>query len=325
MTSKGKKNTNAGKKGKTKTQSPEKKTLTEAPVAAGVDKEKMAAFFSAAEEQSAAPQEDSPAAETQAVEAPAAEVVAEAVAAPPQEPAPPAGKSASGSGDNGSFSLVFLFIILGVIGVSWFYYVNSHTARIKATSATLKTAGVATAAPAIEQKIKDLEAQIACLQSRLAALEAKARKASAAVVPAPPQLKKVEIKPAPAAQDSSFKKAPVPFWRQESFRHPAGPGKSLINKSKPQPAPKPAAKPAPAVKSVKEVKKTAAPAPVVKDSSFDKAPVPFWRQEKFKSPASRAQAVLQSNADKAAAKDKKPAAKKANDSFSKAPKPFWEK
>jgi len=323
MTSKGKKSTNAGKKGKTRT--PEKKILTDAPVTAGVDKEKMAAFFSKADEQAVAADEV-PKAESPAVETPVAkEETPPAASTPPQEPAPPAGKKSPASSDNGSFSLVFLFIILGVIGISWFYYINSHTARIKATSATLKTAAVPVVASGLEQKIKDLEAQIACLQSRLAALEAQARKASSVLVLAPPKVKKVEIKGATAVKDSSFKKAPVPFWRQEGFRHPSGPGKSLI---KPRPAAKkvtePVAKPAPAVKSVKEVKKSAAPAPVVKDSSFDKAPVPFWRQEEFKSPASRAQAVLQSNADKAAAKDKKPAAK-GDDSFSKAPKPFWQK
>jgi hypothetical protein len=313
MTSKGKKSTPAGQKSKARTQ--EKKNLTDAPVAAGVDKEKMAAFFSTAEEESAA----SP--ESPAGPAPAAEK-SSAASTPP--PAPPAGDGSAPATDEGSFSIIFLFVVLGVIGVSWLYYVNSHSARIRTTSAATlvksSSAGVVAVA-GIEQKIKALEAQIACLQSRLAALEAQSRKAAAP----PPAAKKPALKAAPA-KDSSFSKAPVPFWRQEGFRHPAGPGKSLI---KPAPASKPVAEKAstPAAKPEKPtLKKT--PAKVSagsQDSSFSKAPVPFWRQEKFKSPAARAQAVLEGNAARKAAADKKAPATRTDGSFSKAPKPFWEK
>ena len=251
---KGKKNSPA-EKSSTGSRGREKKVVTEAPASAGVDKEKMAAFFASSSD------DNPPATET---ETPTVEES--------KDVAPPAAHSEAVPAsleDDDSFSLVFLFIILGAMAIGWFYYVSPKAvhqpgSRSLIPTAAKKVSAAADAVAPLKARIKALEAEVARLKAQLAAYQAKA-----------------DVQP-PVA-----KKSPAPVK------------KSPVSEQK-------------------------APAAVQKGSSFDKAPVPFWRQESFKSPQARAQAVLKQNAArKESAESGKTAAKPATDSFSKAPKPFW--
>ena len=306
MTSKGKKNT-AAKKAKT---TPEKQNLAETPVAAGVDKEKMAAFFQGEEENN------------QAAAAPEAAPPAPPADDLPQEPA-------SGGGDNGGgFSLIFLCLVLGAIIAGWLFYIAGHPREVKNANSQLVATSVVQLQEArvIKQRVAELEALVSCLQARVEKLEsvirlAASKKAAKSVSKLVIEGREKKAKVSAAA--SSFSKAPVPFWRQDRFRHPGWQGKKPVTPVAPGkspkvvPAPVPAPKPIVVKKSVPAVK--AAPSAV--SSSFDKAPVPFWRQEGFNSPQSRARSFLANKkADQPAVQ-----APQGGDSFSKAPKPFWEK
>lgn len=129
----------------------------------------------------------------------------------------------------------------------------------------------------LEAKVNSLQAEIATLHAKLADLQKAALK---------PRVKLQAAPPAKVVKDKSFDKAPIPFWR--TMQHPHA-------------------------KQMEKLRQHGAKATVaktVKEDSFSKAPIPFWRK---------------SQVGKAGAKTKSKSVVTGNhdSSFDKAPKPFW--
>ena len=323
-TGSGKKTSKAGKAPASRSR--RKKVVSKAPAPAEIDKAKMAAFFSAAGPDDSTPDLVKEPAEveevkktdlkesvTQALVEPTAAPVAEngpaddseVVAKEPENDeivvaAEPADvittdsdkrddsdnenaktlmtttSPAAGSDSNsGTFGVLPMIVVLVVLAFFWFYYV---------TLAPLKKAAVT--------KVEQGKTEISVLISRIGSLEAEVVRLKAKLV----VFEKAALKPKP-------KKI------TEKVTVPAKSGVVVEKK----PVVKPVVESKPAVKAV--AKDSQAPAAVVKkDSSFDKAPVPFWRQMK-RGP------LAQQPRKKVKPAVKAPAVKV--DSFSKAPKPFW--
>ncbi len=176
---------------------------------------------------------------------------------------------------SGSFSTLPMFVILLCLAAFWFYYIS---AAPQPETAAVQVKKSQTKIQSLEAQVKVLQAKVAALQASLAALQKPAA-----------EVKVKESAAKPAVKDSSFDKAPIPFWRTMHRNHT-----EQLQKASPKPVLK------------------AAPVKSEKVDSFSKAPVPFWR----KAPA-----------DKNGVKvEKDLAADKNHDSsFDKAPIPFWEK
>ncbi len=267
----------AGKMAKrTKVVGERSKVVAKSPVAGEIDKEKMAAFFSA----------DGLEEPVDAAEKPKTEPVA---AVMPQAPvqAPPVEKKIdseikvaevtvpevtvakvvnedqnleknkgeikmtttapvkSSSKNSGSISFLPIFVILFCMAAFWFYYISS--APSPKAAATMIEQGQAQILK-LEKKVKSLQAVIAGLKAELKDAQSSALQNQAAAVK--------KAAPKKTVKDSSFAKAPVPFWR--NYQHPHAKQLEKLNQNKKSTA----------VKAVGSAK----------GDSFSKAPVPFWRK-----------------------------------------------
>ncbi|MCD6430562.1 MAG: hypothetical protein J7L57_05005 [Deltaproteobacteria bacterium] len=332
-----------------------KKVVDKAPVPAEIDKQKMAAFFSVAGLDEPTPDVVKEPVETEAKETEkiivskesgeplvaesAASLVNESGSADESEPvtvelenneaivvAEPVGVAASDSvirdagnnekngktamtttspvtdGGSDSIGILSMVFVLAVLALFWFYYISS--APLKSAAVVQVEQGKAEIS-ALMSKIKGLEAEVAGLKTELVVFEKAALaggKAVVKVVPKGGQTSAVVIK-----KDSSFDKAPVPFWRQMK-RGPLA--QQTLKKVKP------------------EVK-----APALKVDSFSKAPKPFWLNKRVKPEAVKVEKEIKISAPPAAkavpqakkiTAQQEPASNSALDpSFEKAPKPFW--
>jgi len=300
---------------RSKTGSERKKIVAKNPKASEVDKEKMAAFFSAVglkdsvltekpetvaplpvAAPSAAgkivaatePETSAVAVEKTIIEAqvPEAEV---AVASPPSEAenikeekkgeiemtTTETAETTSQKSDSSSFSTLPLFVVLFCLAAFWFYYISAVPIK---KAAAVQVEQSQTKIQYLEAQVKTLQAQIGVLQAKLAALSSPAREIKvkkAVAVKAPPK-------------GSSFDKAPIPFWR--TMQHPHT---GQLQKSQQKRVP-------------------AATAKAENVDSFSKAPVPFWRKA----------AVGNKGVQAEKGADVK---KNQSSSFDKAPIPFWRK
>ncbi len=137
-----------------------------------------------------------------------------------------------------------------------------------------------------QTQIQKLEKKVKSLQAVIAGLKNELKDLQTS---AHPNRALTAKKTAPAkttVKDSSFAKAPIPFWR--NYQHPRTKQLEKLNGNKKKP-----------VVTVK--------APAADIDSFSKAPVPFWRKGKA---APSAAAVKDAHHDS---------------SFDKAPIPFWRK
>ncbi len=292
-----------------------KKMVVKNPKASEVDKDKMAAFFSAAGLKETVPVEKpvpvtpavvpAPSAEARVVvadepEAPAVAVektiieaqVPEAevaVASPPSETenikeeikgeiemtTTETAETTSQKSDSSSFSTMPLFVVLFCLAAFWFYYISA--APIK-KAAAVQVEQSQTKIQSLEAQVKTLQTQIDVLQAKLAALSIPVREVKvkqAATTKAPPK-------------DASFDKAPIPFWR--TMQHPHA---EQLQKSQ-------------------QKRVSAATAKSEKVDSFSKAPVPFWRKAAVGNKGVQAEKGVNVK-------------KNQSSSFDKAPIPFWRK
>jgi len=302
----------AGKTTKrTKVAGERSKVVVKSPVVGEIDKEKMAAFFSAdGLKEPAAAEKTKPV--PPAAVAPETPVSAPApVAAKPQPkvttPEVAAAKAVNedqnsekqnlkdqnlnekegkikmttsepvknSSKGSGSISILPIFVILFCMAAFWLYYISS--APLQKVAVTMVEQGQ-TQIQKLEKKVKSLQVIIAGLQAELKELQNAAQHDQAITVK-----KDVNTK---TVKDSSFDKAPVPFWR--NYQHPHAKQLEKLNKNK---------------------KTATVKAPVAKIDSFSKAPVPFWRKANGTQPAAKA------------VKD----GARHDSSFDKAPIPFWRK
>ena len=130
-----------------------------------------------------------------------------------------------------------------------------------------------------QTQILKLEKKVKSLQAVIAGLQAELKTQQNQTV----AVKKVA--PAKTVKDSSFDKAPVPFWR--NYQHPHAKQLKKLNRNKKSPAVK---------------------APAAKVDSFSKAPVPFWRKANGAQPEAKVKDGAHHDS-----------------SFDKAPIPFWRK
>ena len=297
------------------------KIVSQTPTVSEIDKEKMAAFFSAGGLEPPAPKkvdsesvpaagasEESPVVESKtesvATTAKAAEIknVKTAVEAEIKEPAPekqnlPEEKgelemttvaivqTSAKDSNSDSFNTLPIFAVLIFMAAFWLYYISAAPSqKVAAVQVKQSQSSILT----LEKKVQILQVEVAALQNKLAGLQNSVHKS-------PVKSQSVTVKkavPAKPVKDSSFDKAPIPFWR--NFKHPHT---QSMNKSQ-------AKKVAPS-KAVPVAKI----APAAKVDSFSKAPVPFWRQ---------------ADTGQSAAKAKEGSAHH-DSSFDKAPIPFWRK
>ncbi len=348
-TGNGKKTPKTPKSGKASaSRSRRKKIVDKAPAA--VDKEKMAAFFSAAGIDSSvsdsAPDSVKETAEVTvatAVESEVpAEIEAEVVKAGPgndeelvpesesevpsdsdgekgealMTTTPKASGDGSGSGSLNMLSIVFVLVVLALF---WFYFISSVPLQ-KAAEVQVKQGKAEISA--LTSRVKSLETENSNLKSNLEQLKKAAlkwkrasKKVSAPVtiglLPAKKAAPHAQLAPATATKlDSSFDKAPIHFWKKMKRRG------SLIQKSPENVKPK-------------------VQAPAVKVDSFSRAPKPFWlTPRRVKPTAVKVKKQVIITAPRAAkcppCKYKKTTAKQESalnpaldPSFKKAPKPFW--
>ncbi len=297
-TGSGKKTPKSPKAGKAPaSRSRRKKIVDKAPAA--IDKEKMAAFFSAAgiDSKEGEPKKSGAAlaaevsVATAAASTPPAEVVVEVAEPSPvddvSEVAPEKGSKdpgetlmkipseASGNGSgSGSSNMLSMYSVLLLLAFFWFYFISSSPLH-KAAQVKVKQGEVAISA--LASKVQGLKIENRNLKNRLQRLEQvahkwkkAARKGNTPVTVGILPAKKRVIETAPKAQPA------------------------ISIKPVTKPVVKPAAK---------------------KDPSFDKAPIPFWRNMKPRG------SLIKSTPVKVKPVVKVPAAKV--DSFSRAPKPFW--
>jgi len=142
-----------------------------------------------------------------------------------------------------------------------------------------------TAVTTVEQEqtqIQKLEKKIKNLQAIISGLQAKLKAAQSSTQQNQAAAVKKEV-PAKTVKDSSFDKAPIPFWR--NYQHPHAKQLEKLNRNK---------------------KSSAVKAPAAQVDSFSKAPVPFWRKAKGTQPEAEVKAGAHHDS-----------------SFDKAPIPFW--
>jgi len=180
-----------------------------------------------------------------------------------------------------SFNTLPIFAVLIFMAAFWLYYISAAAPQ-KTPAAQVKQSQ--SQISVLEKEVQTLRAEVALLQSKLADMQKSVRQS-----PVKPQAaaakKAAKVKP---VKDSSFDKAPIPFWR--NYQHPH----------------------AKQMEKMKQNRKSAAVKPVpAKVDSFSKAPVPFWRKAKG------------SQESESAAKVKDGA--RHDSSFDKAPIPFWRK
>ncbi|MBN2810209.1 MAG: hypothetical protein JXR80_12010 [Deltaproteobacteria bacterium] len=236
---------------------------------------------------------------------------------------PPAPADDSASGSSG---IVSMFVVLVLLALFWFYVISSVPLR---KAAELKVEQGKVAISLLTTKVMGLEAENSRLQTRLEQLEQSAlewQKAakkvavsvSAGLLPAKKTASEAAVTESVAApalkRDSSFDRAPIPFWRQ---MRPRG---SLIDKASGKVKP---AVPAPAASAL----------PAVKVDSFSKAPIPFWRKPRVKPVVGKVdkQVVIKAlpagkglgQASPAEAASESVVNPALDPSFKKAPKPFW--
>lgn len=255
------------------------KVVAKSPVAGEIDKEKMAAFFSAgglkepiaAEKAKSEPvaavtlKAPTPVPPTKKIES---EVNVAQVTAPEITVAKIVNKDQNLEGqnlekekgeikmtttkpvqssakDSASIGILPIFVILFCMAAFWLYYISS--APLPKTAVTLVEQGQAQILK-LEKKVKNLQSVIAGLKAELKEAQSPSPQNQAAAVK--------KVAPKKTVKDSSFAKAPVPFWR--NYQHPHQKQLEKLNQNKKSAA-----------------VKTADPA---KGDSFSKAPIPFWRK-----------------------------------------------
>ncbi len=281
-----------------------KKIVAKAPAPVEIDKEKMAAFFSAAGADNSAPNSEK---ETIEVVVPTDTIATDKNS--DNEKGEAVGTSipptTSGGSDSGSYSVLPMVFVLAVLALFWFYYISSTPLK-KAAVAQFEQGKVKISA--LMSRIGILEAEVVRLKAKRVVFEKASQK--------PKKITKKVVTPVKSgvvvkgssvpATDSSFDKAPIPFWQQMKRGSLAQPRKEMK----------------PAVKT-----------PVVKVDSFNKAPKPFWLKPRVKPEAAKVKKEVKLPAPpaaKVAPKPKKLTVKHEPDSapvldpsFKKAPKPFW--
>jgi cell division protein FtsB len=189
-------------------------------------------------------------------------------------------QTAANGSKSESFNTLPIFAVLIFMAAFWLYYISAAAPQ-KTSAAQVKQSQ--SQISVLENEVQTLRAEVALLQGKLAALQKSVRQSS--LKPAAAAEKAAKVKP---VKDSSFDKAPVPFWR--NYQHPN----------------------AKQMEKMKQNRKSAAVKPVpAKVDSFSKAPVPFWRKAKG------------SQESESATKVKDGA--RHDSSFDKAPIPFWRK
>ncbi len=170
-------------------------------------------------------------------------------------------------------SISILPIFVILFCMAAFWFYYISSAPLQKATATKAEQGQ-TQILKLEKQVKGLQAVIAGLQAELKVAQSLGQQNQAAAVK--------KAAPAKKVKDSSFDKAPVPFWR--NYQHPHAKQLEKLNRDEKSPAVK---------------------APTAKVDSFSKAPVPFWREAKGAQPAAKV--------------------KHLDSSFDKAPIPFWRK
>jgi len=292
-----------------------KKVVVKNPKVGEIDKEKMAAFFSAVGLKEPALSEKSESVAPVPAEAPPAAVENVAAAEPETPPAVEVEKpivtdpvpeaevvvtsspqpennnlkeekgeiemtttetAETSSKKSSSGSFSTMPLFIILLCLAAFWFYYISSAPLK-NAAAVKVEPSQTKLQLLESQVKTLQAEVGVLQAKLAALQCPAREA---------KVKKAVPEKAPV-RDASFDKAPTPFWRTMEHPHAEQLQKSRENRA------------------------AAATVKTEKVDSFSKAPVPFWRKAETKNGVSTKKGTEVN--------------KNRDPSFDKAPVPFWRK